>query len=560
MKPEFSRYRVLLHMLVVFTILARFESVSASANLKCKYIILDKTFLSKHQSVALSSSSNLLPKLFQITSGKVELAPSSNHVKIHEEDCLNKDSLDSVESALVSNRSVLYGVDLSSNGLDDSLLEKILTENPVFKYYSNKIKYLNVSENGLSRLNQLVTKSSLLNTLNLDVLVVDRNPKLDLTDLVAFVAGNSKLKLISANKCNFGEGLSKLTSDVEVSNLASELRLVYFGLSGNKLTTTLLTKLGSLFAQASIETLDLSHNKLDRILPSSIDHNRVLKLNLERNLIDRFEVNELVANSNNMSIEINLKSNFIRNTSLDNFKLGAKLVNARISIKIGGNPLVCDCNSMWMLEQSHKMAKLGRKNRSTVKARRINKLAKREIEEISSYHSIDTDPNLDKFMQRQKRLKSTTVSPVGSIANDGIIRILDLDTITCSFIDVQNFKNSNSTNSILSAQDQFEFVDYSSLDDDLRMQNIQVDSIRYKEKPVVASQYQDYMCLYEDHCKPNECDCCMFKHCHCRSICPRQCRCYFDSKLQQNIIDCSGLNLMDIPSNDEPIESATDMR
>lgn len=69
------------------------------------------------------------------------------------------------------------------------------------------------------------------------------------------------------------------------------------------------------------------------------------------------------------------------------------------------------------------------------------------------------------------------------------------------------------------------------------------------------------MCQYEDHCRveQHDCDCCVFQHCHCRSICPSKCRCYFDSSLSQNIIDCSQSNLIDVPS-EQPIESATDMR
>lgn len=66
------------------------------------------------------------------------------------------------------------------------------------------------------------------------------------------------------------------------------------------------------------------------------------------------------------------------------------------------------------------------------------------------------------------------------------------------------------------------------------------------------------MCQYEDHCIESDCNCCVFRHCHCRAICPRQCRCYFDTNLQQNIIDCSSLDLIEIPN--EKSESATDMR
>ncbi len=92
----------------------------------------------------------------------------------------------------------------------------------------------------------------------------------------------------------------------------------------------------------------------------------------------------------------------------------------------------------------------------------------------------------------------------------------------------------------------------------LRKQNFYVKEIKYQEKFIVDSEYEDYMCPYEDHCIESDCNCCVFKHCYCRSICPRQCRCYFDTNLKQNVIDCSSLGLTDVPL--EKSESATDMR
>ena len=148
-----------------------------------------------------------------------------------------------------------------------------------------------------------------------------------------------------------------------------------------------------------------------------------------------------------------------------------------------------------------------------------------------------------------------------------------MDSLTCHFVDVQNFQKNLSTPATVpkkydSNYDMSEFYHDLASNDPLtqqylqttfKHQNIQVNSVTLKEKPLVASDLQDYVCLYEDQCNPDECDCCVFQHCHCRSICPRQCRCYFDSALKQNIIDCSNLNLVEIP-NATPIESATDMR
>ena len=130
---------------------------------------------------------------------------------------------------------------------------------------------------------------------------------------------------------------------------------------------------------------------------------------------------------------------------------------------------------------------------------------------------------------------------------DESIEIIDLNKLTCNFVDVQNSDKNNSTQLVSS-----------SLNSDFLKQNFFVNSIRYKEKQITKSIYDDYICTYEDHCVEDECNCCVFKHCHCRSICPRQCRCYFDTNLQQNIIDCSTLNLIEIP--EETSEAATDMR
>ena len=129
------------------------------------------------------------------------------------------------------------------------------------------------------------------------------------------------------------------------------------------------------------------------------------------------------------------------------------------------------------------------------------------------------------------------------------IKIIDLESLSCSFIDVQN-QPQNTTRAYSAGA--------MSLSPDLNKQNFYVNSIQYREKEIISSNYGDYMCLYEDHCQPNECDCCVFRHCHCRAICPRQCRCYFDANLRQNIVDCSSLNLIEVPL--EKSESATDMR
>ena len=155
------------------------------------------------------------------------------------------------------------------------------------------------------------------------------------------------------------------------------------------------------------------------------------------------------------------------------------------------------------------------------------------------------------------------------------MRIADLDMLSCNFVDVQNFPTTTKNVTLIQSAKNYDFnYDMSEyyndlttssllLDDHLRAsfrnQNLHVSSVSLREKLLSESEPQDYMCLYEDQCNAAECDCCVFQHCHCRSICPRQCRCYYDASLKQNVIDCSNQNLIDIP-NESPIESATDMR
>lgn len=198
---------------------------------------------------------------------------------------------------------------------------------------------------------------------------------------------------------------------------------------------------------------------------------------------------------------------------------------------------------------------------------------KRAKEEISPHFSLESDPNLP---PRQKRIKNklSTATTSDTNAVDEFIQIADLDQLSCLFIDVQGFdsehlkqqlnESTSSEDLSNSSPDEFdmsEAVDYVIVDEASEQpQNINA-NIRYLvEKKVIASQQSDYMCQYADHCDAKECDCCAFMHCHCRSICPSECRCYYDARRSQNIIDCSAKSLVDMPSTENPIESATDIR
>lgn len=320
-----------------------------------------------------------------------------------------------------------------------------------------------------------------------------------------------------------------------------------------------------------VHMLDLSHNKLTKIetLTYLFKSANVTELSVERNLLSHFDINELLAASPELAtdVRLNLKYNFIRNTSEEFFRIASgdydynnHFISARnhswdrtrFSLELLGNPLVCDCESMWLLEEAEKMSQRMKAKAMKLKRRQkaqnsdpIKLLYKRDSEQISSHYSLQDDPNFEAYMERKKRLEEGDEDKAESS-----VQITDIHHLACNFIDVQSHtdnKNSNTSSTNLF-----------SLSTELKKQNFYVNQIQYVEKRIASSKYDDYMCQYNDHCDEYECDCCVFTHCHCRSICPHQCRCYFDQQLDQNVVDCSTLNLIEVPSDKS--ETATDMR
>ncbi len=430
---------------------------------------------------------------------------------------------------------------MSNNNLSNDLFQFVIRNHESEEIDMKLIRYLNLKNNHNISSDQFV----LFN--NLEALILDKNYQIVNSNEDQTVHVSNKLRILSLNKC----GLNKLS----LKN-TSTTSLVYLGLAENRLTDMTSTNEYNTFnlfnnlISYNVEHLDFSFNRFHKLstikyLLNKLTH--LKKLNFEKNLFSLFDTNEIVHTVDSFkkysSVEINLRFNFIRNTSIAYYKFYNRTNYSRkVSVKLAGNPLVCDCNSLWLLDELNKTIKY---QQDLVK--------KREIEVISKHHNLD-DSNT--FMQRSKRIKLKEHQHQQQqrrlLFSSNIIQINDLDQMKCNFIDVQNY---NENDLLPFSYDNKEL----NFDLELQKQNIEVKSIKYKEKLISSSTLDDYFCAYEDHCRAGDCDCCVFKHCHCRSICPRLCRCYFDSSLMQNVIDCSALNLIDVPSQ-SPIESATDMR
>lgn len=502
--------------------------------ISCKYLIIEHSTFNK-----LISNNNYIYKLYQFESKNVKI--NDVYFKtIYNEFCLNRTSLIKLKLFLEETNSFIYGIDLSSNtNIDKNFFHSIIRNHvDVLEEINIKlVKYLNLSNNNINSITIFTMFTSL------ETLILDHNYNLE--DL-NYATLSNRLKVISLNKCNLNDKIN-LTAKL-VKNQSVTSSLVYLGLADNKLTDmTSHNELNTFnlvdsLISFNIDILDLSFNRFHKL--STVKYllnkiNLIKKINLEKNLFSLFDINAIIDQQTlkQQTTEINFKFNFIRNTSLIYFK---HKLNSKLSIKLFGNPLVCDCNSMWLLDEV--TANLNKSSTKYILKNKANRNQRREIEEISSHHNLD-DTSYGFYMQRQKRVKITNKDR----RNSSIIQINDLDLLKCNFIDVQNYDSESS-------YDNEEF----SFDLEIKKQNILVKSVKYREKYIATSAYEDFMCYYEDHCRVSDCDCCVFSHCHCRSICPRQCRCYFDNALQQNIIDCSSLNLIDVPN--KPIELATDMR
>lgn len=371
---------------------------------------------------------------------------------------------------------------MSSNQLTDNEFESILNTNPLFRYNLNLIKYLNLATNKLvhlnsniSRFNDELDEFNFLNDestsflrpnqtgyllgrfFNLETLVVDDNSLLSVSvaDLMAVLP---KLKVLSASRCS-----PTIAQRQIVHSSINPKSLVYLGLSGNKISDPSLDNYLPT-RQLNVDSLDLSFNKLSNLTNVLARLARVNRLNLEKNLIEALRVGDIISLEVSKSIsEINLRSNFIQNTSVENFKFDDKSTNIRpIGFRLAGNPLICDCQSIWLLDlvkdmiinsqqpqaqaqqpQTPRTQILNRKRpKSSSNGDHIKLVYRRDMEVISYYHNIDQDPNLTTFMQRQKRLNATGSSQEKKLELLAA-KFLDLDQLTCSFIDVQDSQYSS---------------------------------------------------------------------------------------------------------------------
>lgn len=360
---------------------------------------------------------------------------------------------------------------MSSNELTDIEFESILNTNPIFRYNLNLIKFLNLANNKLSQLksssySDVLDEFSLLNDerssflrpnqtgyllgrfFNLQSLFLDDNPLLtvSLADLTSVL---TKLRVLGANRC--GAASQRIILDV-----SSSRSMIYMGLSGNKITDVSLAQF--LPQELNADIIDLSFNKLSNLSGVLARVSRVNRLNLEKNLIETVRVQELAVKS---IAEVNLRSNFIRNTSVENFRLLERSVGRPVALRLAGNPLICDCLSVWLLDlvqesialmanqqqlKSSRLTQLLNRKRAKTVSSDVKLVYRRDMEVIS-YHNIDQDPNFSPFMQRQKRLNET------GFISDGLAKFLDLDQLTCSFIDVQDMASQKRPNMQLASVD-----------------------------------------------------------------------------------------------------------
>ncbi|KAJ8681627.1 hypothetical protein QAD02_017419 [Eretmocerus hayati] len=64
--------------------------------------------------------------------------------------------------------------------------------------------------------------------------------------------------------------------------------------------------------------------------------------------------------------------------------------------------------------------------------------------------------------------------------------------------------------------------------------------------PASLAKPEQFLCRYEAHCFAL-CHCCDFDACDCEMTCPTDCKCYHDQTWNNNVVDCSGLGVREIP-------------
>jgi len=370
-----------------------------SAEIHCKYLTINKNY----------NNSDLFDYILTINDYQITFTPL---VVIHQ-------NFDDIPAD-----SILFGLDLSHNHLTDQDLVTFASLNPSLFH---QIKYLDLSDNRLTRWETKSFSSQLFT--RLQALILDSN-----TYLKELSFNLINLKMLSMRRCN----LASIT-EFENSNMTN---MVFISLADNKITDISnnlnVYNIFNKLIPSSVRIIDLSANKLTRVdtVKYLLQTVNLKKVSFEGNLISYFNAGEFQLTDK--KVEIDLRNNLIRNTSIEMFIRGMNL-----TIQLYGNPLVCDCHSIWLFEEAKKSLYAEQELKKSEKVFKRRKLSyhdqirliyRRETEKISPYYSfLNDDSPSHVYLERQKRLRPTA----------GIIKIKDLTKLKCNFIDVQERTDSD---------------------------------------------------------------------------------------------------------------------
>lgn len=291
--------------------------------------------------------------------------------------CLNNYLNTYIENEINNLDLIVIGIEFLHNNRNDFKLnyEQFLNDNFIFIKNSSYIKYLNFNNTDLN-LSEVVSSDydSLLNEddmyvmiangnqvesrgdvpltteitpslknlyfnrfNNLEILVLDNNKNLNLYNNV--FNNLVKLKYLSINKCNL--------MSINLTSLFNDDRLIvfdYIGLSGNNLTTF---DINNYFVIQNINEINLSNNQISNINYNLINNLQIRFLNYDYNLIKNVNFN-LIANSSSAKsndLTLSLKNNLIE-TITNKYQI-------KINLYLAGNPLICDCNSIWLFNYNN---------------------------------------------------------------------------------------------------------------------------------------------------------------------------------------------------------------
>ena len=331
-----------------YTNSVRIDSDS-NKRLNCTYVIIDKLdwtlFYSKYHQHLFNDDVNNGEKV----------GSTSNGLYFINTDCLNSYLNKYIRNELKNLHLLITGVDFRNANIGSNL-SQILNENDFLtKNSSDSIKYLNFKNTSLTFLFDTLSdnknsadeydyviddvdeapvnkqSSSLLKKFkNLEILVFDDNEEIILSENVFEDLTN--LKFLSLKKCRLNEKEVDLFSDVAYR----QPKLDYLSLSGNDLKKIKFKN------SITINFLDLSHNSISSIDRALISDNDINAIKFDDNFIENLDVNYL-----NKSINLSLKYNRIETIS-------SIVTNEEIiSVYLAGNPLKCDCHSLWLQSYNH---------------------------------------------------------------------------------------------------------------------------------------------------------------------------------------------------------------